>query len=60
MELSIIQSKIYEIRDYRIILDKDLALTYEVTTLNPMFNKLLFFPQHNDFIYKYQNIPLPI
>ena len=34
MELSIIQSKIYEIRGYRVILDKDLAQMYDVTTSN--------------------------
>jgi len=34
MELSIIQSKIYEIRERRVILDKDLAQMYEVTTSN--------------------------
>ena len=34
MELQIIQSKIYEIRGYKIILDKYLAELYEVTTSN--------------------------
>lgn len=34
MELQIIQNKIYEIRGYKIILDKDLAELYEVTTSN--------------------------
>ena len=34
MELEIIQNKIYEIRGYKIILDKDLAELYEVTTSN--------------------------
>lgn len=34
MELQIIQSKIYEIRGFRVILDKDLAELYEVTTSN--------------------------
>lgn len=32
MELQIIQSKIYEFRGYRIILDKDLAELYQVET----------------------------
>ena len=34
MELQIIQNKIFEIRGLKIILDKDLALMYEVTTGN--------------------------
>jgi hypothetical protein len=34
MELQIIQSKIHEIRGYRVILDRDLALMYGVTTSN--------------------------
>jgi len=34
MELQVIQSKIHEIRGYRVILDKDLALMYGVTTSN--------------------------
>ena len=34
MELSIIQSKIYEIRDYRVMLDFDLAEIYQVETKN--------------------------
>lgn len=34
MELQIIQNKIYEIRGHRVILDKDLASMYEVTTAN--------------------------
>ena len=34
MELQIIQNKIYEIRGLKVILDKDLALMYEVTTAN--------------------------
>jgi hypothetical protein len=34
MELQIIQNKIYEIRGHRVILDKDLASMYEVTTGN--------------------------
>ncbi len=32
MELSIIQSKIYDIRGYRVILDFDLAEMYQVET----------------------------
>ena len=31
MELQIIQNKIYEIRGLKVILDKDLALMYELT-----------------------------
>jgi hypothetical protein len=34
MELQIIQNKIYEIRGLKVILDKDLAAMYEVTTGN--------------------------
>jgi hypothetical protein len=34
MELSIIQSKICEIRGYKVILDRDLAQMYNVTTAN--------------------------
>ena len=34
MELEIIKSKIYEIRDLKVILDKDLAEIYQVTTSN--------------------------
>ena len=34
MELQIIQSKIYEIRGLKVILDKDLAEMYQVTTSN--------------------------
>lgn len=34
MELQIIQSKIYQIRGLRVILDKDIAKMYEVTTGN--------------------------
>ena len=34
MELQIIQNKIYELRGLKVILDKDLALMYEVTTGN--------------------------
>jgi len=34
MELQIIKNRIYEIRGYKVILDKDLAELYEVTTSN--------------------------
>jgi hypothetical protein len=34
MELQVIQSKIYEIRGYKVMLDRDLAELYEVTTAN--------------------------
>lgn len=34
MDLQIIQSKIYEVRNYKVILDKDLAVLYETTTSN--------------------------
>ena len=34
MELQIIQNKIYEIRGLKVILDKDTASMYEVTTGN--------------------------
>ena len=34
MELQIIQNKIYEIRGFKVILDRDLAQMYEVTTSN--------------------------
>ncbi|MBN9302857.1 ORF6N domain-containing protein, partial [Dysgonomonas mossii] len=34
MELEVIQNRIYEIRGYKVILDKDLAELYEVTTSN--------------------------
>ncbi len=34
MKIQIIQQKIYEIRGFRVILDRDLALMYEVTTSN--------------------------
>ena len=56
MELAIIQSKIYEIRGYRVILDKDLAQMYEVTTFN--LNKAVKrninrFPE--DFMFQLNN-----
>ena len=34
MELAIIQSKIYEVRGEKVMLDKDLAELYQVTTGN--------------------------
>lgn len=34
MEIQIIQNKIHGIRGYKVILDKDLAELYEVTTSN--------------------------
>lgn len=34
MELEVIQNRRYEIRGYKVILDKDLAELYEVTTSN--------------------------
>jgi hypothetical protein len=34
MELSVIQSKIYEIRGYKVMLDFDLAEMYQVETKN--------------------------
>jgi len=34
IELSIIKNKIYEVRGYRVIFDRDLAAMYEVTTAN--------------------------
>ena len=34
MDLQVIQNRIYEIRGYRVILDRDLAQMYEVTTFN--------------------------
>ena len=34
MEIQVIQRKIYEIRGFKVILDKDLAQMYEVTTSN--------------------------
>jgi len=56
MELQIIQNKIFEIRGLKIILDKDLALMYEVTTGN--LNKAVKrnadrFP--DDFIFQLTN-----
>ena len=34
MEIQVIQQKIFEIRGFKVILDKDLAQMYEVTTFN--------------------------
>ena len=56
IELSIIKSKIYEIRGYRVIFDKDLALMYDVTTAN--LNKAVKrnidrFPE--DFMFQLNN-----
>ena len=56
MELQIIQNKIYEIRGLKVILDKDLALLYEVSTGN--LNKAVKrnaerFP--NDFMFQLTN-----
>jgi len=56
MELQIIQNKIYEIRGLKVILDKDLAAMYEVTTAN--LNKAVKrnadrFPE--DFMFKLTN-----
>ena len=56
MELSIIQSKIHEIRGYRVILDKDLAVMYEVTTSNlnkAVKRNLERFPE--DFMFQLNN-----
>ena len=56
MELQIIQSKIYEIRGYKIILDKDLAELYEVTTSNlnkSVKRNLDRFPE--DFMFQLNN-----
>ena len=56
MELQIIQNKIFEIRGLKVILDKDLALMYEVTTGN--LNKAV---KHNadrfpdDFMFQLTN-----
>ena len=56
MELQIIQNKIYEIRGLKVILDKDLAAMYEVTTGN--LNKAVKrnadrFP--DDFMFQLRN-----
>ncbi|MDR2840875.1 MAG: ORF6N domain-containing protein, partial [Paludibacter sp.] len=56
MELQLIQSKIYEIRGYKVILDRDLSQMYGVTTSN--LNKAVKrnadrFP--TDFIFQLNN-----
>lgn len=56
MELQIIQNKIYEIRGYKVILDKDLAELYEVTTSNlnkAVKRNLDRFPE--DFMFQLNN-----
>ena len=56
MELQIIQNRIYEIRDYKVILDKDLAELYEVTTSNlnkAVKRNLDRFPE--DFMFQLNN-----
>ena len=56
MELATIQSKIHVIRGYRVILDKDLAVMYEVTTSNlnkAVKRNLDRFPE--DFMFQLNN-----
>ena len=56
MELQLIQNKIYEIRGFKVILDKDLALMYEVTTSNlnkAVKRNLERFPE--DFMFQLSN-----
>lgn len=56
MELQIIQNRIYEIRGYKVILDKDLAELYEVTTSNlnkAVKRNLDRFPE--DFMFQLNN-----
>lgn len=56
MELQIIQSKIFDIRGLRVILDKDLAELYEVTTSNlnkAVKRNLSRFP--DDFMFQLNN-----
>ncbi|WP_306541173.1 ORF6N domain-containing protein [Dysgonomonas sp.] len=56
MELEIIQNRIYEIRGYKVILDKDLAELYEVTTSNlnkAVKRNLDRFPE--DFMFQLNN-----
>jgi hypothetical protein len=56
MELTVIQSKIYDIRGYRVILDRDLALMYEITTSNlnkAVKRNLDRFP--DDFMFQLSN-----
>ena len=56
MELEVIQNRIYEIRGYKVILDKDLAELYEVTTSNlnkAVKRNLDRFPE--DFMFQLNN-----
>ncbi|MFG5856614.1 ORF6N domain-containing protein [Dysgonomonas sp. Shenzhen-Wh21] len=56
MELQIIKNRIYEIRGYKVILDKDLAELYEVTTSNlnkAVKRNLDRFPE--DFMFQLNN-----
>ena len=56
MELQVIQNRIYEIRGYKVILDKDLAELYEVTTSNlnkAVKRNLDRFPE--DFMFQLNN-----
>lgn len=56
MELQIIQNRIYEIRGYKVILDKHLAELYEVTTSNlnkAVKRNLDRFPE--DFMFQLNN-----
>lgn len=56
MELEIIQNRIYKIRGYKVILDKDLAEQYEVTTSNlnkAVKRNLDRFPE--DFMFQLNN-----
>jgi hypothetical protein len=56
MELQVIQSKIYEIREYKVILDEDLAQLYGVTTSNlnkAVKRNISRFP--DDFMFQLNN-----
>lgn len=56
MELQVIQNKIFEIRGYKVILDKDLAELYDVTTSNlnkAVKRNLDRFPE--DFMFQLNN-----
>ena len=56
MELQVIQNKIYEIRGLRVILDRDLAEMYEVTTSNlnkAVKRNITRFP--DDFMFQLNN-----
>lgn len=56
MELEVIQNRIYEIIGYKVILDKDLAELYEVTTSNlnkAVKRNLDRFPE--DFMFRLNN-----